>query len=120
MKDEKEKRQAEMYVLVFADKWAREMLRSDETSLKPHEIQLLEAVRKYNKVLKEDLPVDPIRLPNPPRAPHDFNELMHGIESEPEPTRRYSDIPTKPSPAYGMPAVRPSKLDIDLDEYDKE
>lgn len=100
------KSQAELDILTAADWWAREVMRSDR-SLNSVEQKLFDAVMHYRRLSRPDLPDVPVI----PKAPH----LPTDLHYDEIPTRRYSDIPTVPSPAFGMPAV-----DIDIPDYNEE
>ena len=83
------KNQAEQYVLLTADCWARGVLQSDRV-LDSNEQNLFDAVMALNKIIK-GLGVDLSHLPPPPKIPHDID-----IEEQ-IPTVRYSDRKTIPS-----------------------
>lgn len=100
-----EKSQAELEILLAADRWAREVMRADR-SLNSIEQELLNAVLNYQRIVRTTVDI-PIQIPRPPFVPNDL------FFPEPD-TQRYSDIPTIPSPPGGMPAV----TDIELDEED--
>ncbi len=102
----KEAHQARLKILEAADRWALEVMRSDRI-LNTVEQKLFNAVTHYQRVQKSSFE-DPINLPKPPYLPKDlFNESEI-------PTRRYSEIPTIPSPAFGITAIDLQILDIDL------
>jgi hypothetical protein len=105
-----EKSQAELDILIAADRWAREVMRTDKF-LDYLEQDLLDAVMHYQRITRATIDVHPVNLPKPPDVPTDlFTD---------NPTHRYSDIPTVPSPPGGIPAVTDIEP-LELDEEDIE
>jgi hypothetical protein len=92
---------AEQDIISAADCWARGVLQTDRL-LDLIEQNLLDAILVYDKLLKRS-GLDPSHLPPPPQIPHDMN-----VEDQ-IPTVRYSEHTIKPSPPYGIPAVKPSE-----------
>lgn len=92
-------------ILIGADKWARNVLRQDRV-LDAQEQELMDAAE------------NPIQIPKLPPIPRDLYADRDEI------TSRYSDIPTVPSPAFGMLAVRPDTIGLEdipeLEDIDLE
>jgi len=99
------KSQAELDILMAADRWAREVMRTDRY-LDPIEESLLEAVLNYQRLARViDVPVE---FPKAPPVPND-------LFAEDERTLRYSEVPTVKSPANGIRQVKGLE-DIVLDQ----
>lgn len=97
--------QAELDVLMAADRWAREVMRTDRI-LDPIEQALLDAVLQYQRLARVvDIPAE---FPKAPAVPND-------LFIEEERTLRYSEVPTVRSPAHGIRQVKGLE-DIVLDE----
>jgi len=107
------KSQAESDIFAAADRWAREIMRTDK-DLNAAEQALLEAVMRYQRFLRSHADLHAyVEIPKPPHLPKD---LIDSIVAPPVPssddhilkdTVRYSQLPTMPSPPRGMHAVRP-------------
>jgi hypothetical protein len=105
------KSQAELEVLIAADRWVRNILRQDR-SLDPVEQRLFDTVMHYQRLTRSAVEI-PQDIPKPPYIPS--KELNSYIESD---TMRYSEIPTVPSPAQGIPAVRDDIEPIELEDLE--
>jgi len=103
-------------ILIGADKWARNVLRQDRV-LDAQEQELMDAVLEYRQFAKTRAE-NPIQIPKLPPIPRDLYTDRDEI------TSRYSDIPTVPSPAFGMLAVRPDTIGLEdipeLEDIDLE
>jgi hypothetical protein len=106
------KSQAELEILMAADRWARDILRQDRL-LDPVEQKLFETIMHYQRLTRSIVEIPPPDIPRPPYIPS--QELKSYIEPD---TMRYSDIPTVPSPAQGMPAVRRDIEPIELENLE--
>jgi hypothetical protein len=93
--DTKDAQQAKLKILAAADWWARNVMRLDK-QLSPVEQTLFDAVIYYQ------------RFPKPPNIPR---ELHYKSRESQIPTKRYSDIPTRPSPPFGIPAIDVEQID---------
>lgn len=100
-------------ILIGADKWARHVLRQDRV-LDAQEQELMDAVLEYQQFAKTRAE-NPIQIPKLPPIPRDLYTDKEEI------TSRYSDIPTVPSPAFGILAVHPETMGLeDIPEIDIE
>jgi hypothetical protein len=107
------KSQARFEILIAADRWAREIMRQDKI-LDPLEQKLFEAVMQYQRIIRSVVEI-PTEIPRPPYIPS--KELESYIDREPD-TKRYSDIPTMPSPAQGIPAVNKEIIPLQLEDIE--
>lgn len=98
--------QAELNILIAADRWAREVMRADKV-LNPVDQALLDAVLHYQR-LSRGLVNLPVEFPKDPGVPND-------LFLEDELTLRYSEVPTVKSPPFGVRQVK-GLNDIILDE----
>lgn len=97
--------QAELDILIAADRWAREVMRTDRL-LDPVEESLLNAIIQYQRLTRViDIPAE---FPKAPAVPND-------LFIDDDRTLRYSEIPTVRSPAHGIRQVKGLE-DIILDE----
>jgi hypothetical protein len=105
------KSQAELDIIIAADWWAREILRSDK-SLDNIEQKLFDAVLYYQRLTRTPIEV-PAQIPKPPHIPADLilSDSRYDI-----PTERYSNVKTIKSPSLGIPTI-----DIDFfNQSDKD
>jgi hypothetical protein len=87
-------------ILVAADRWSREVLRSADY-IGVAEGELLEAVMAWKNSKKV---AEIAKFPPPPYIPKDIMEQIPGIKLECDKnTDRYSAYTTKPSPPFGTP-----------------
>lgn len=85
----------DLAVIRAAEAWARSVNRREQ--LEDYEQELYEAVTtRRRKILKKDwdIPSIPNKLPSPPKVPEGFTFTDDEVDTE-----RYSEVPTKPSPA---------------------
>lgn len=106
------KSQAELDILMAADRWARDVMRQDK-HLDPVEQKLLETIMYYQRLTRSIIEIPPPDIPPPPAIPKE--ELESYIEHD---TTRYSDIPTRPSPARGIPAMKDDIEPLELEDLE--
>ena len=108
------KSQAELEILMAADRWARDILRQDKI-LDLEDQRLFDTIMHYQRLIRPPVEIPPLNIPRPPYIPS--KELESYIEHDmmEHDTMRYSDIPTVPSPAQGIPAVRGDIKPIELE-----
>ena len=97
----------DLAIIRAAEAWARSVNRREQ--LEDYERELYEAVTaRRRKILKKDwdVPSAHHKLPSPPKLPKDFTFTDDEVDTE-----RYSEVPTKPSPA-GL------RIDLGPDEED--
>lgn len=107
------KSQAELDILIAADRWARDVMRQ-EKHLDPIEQNLLETIMYYQRLTRSIIEIPPPDIPSPPALPK--TELESYIEHD---TARYSDIPTKPSPAGGTLVVKEDIEPLELEDLEE-
>lgn len=119
------KLQAELDVLVAADRWARDIMRTDKV-LDPGEQMLLDAVMVYQRLVRSSIDYSNfVTIPRPPIVPEDVKYMV----APPQPslaslmdTVRYSKRPTMPSSPIGI--RRKSEraaddIDYELDNFNE-
>jgi hypothetical protein len=105
-----DKSQAEVDILIAADRWARETMRQ-EKYLDPVEQSLLDAILVYQR-LTRSLPDNlPVEIPKPPYLPPDLKETI---------TSRYSDIPTSPGASNELEGTGGYNTICDFDSWSSD
>lgn len=103
----------ELEILDAADRWASEVMRQDKY-LDPFEQKLFEAVLKYRNITRTSWQLPkPAKILNNPVPQIRFTPIGIEIESEQLETLRYSETPTRPSPAGGMKAIAMASIYVD-------
>lgn len=106
------KSQAELNIITAADWWACDVMRL-ERSLSHSEQRLFDALMNYRRICRPDIAGIIPTIPKPPHLPTD-------LHYDDTPTQRYSDVPTIPSPPFGIRTVRTTAVDIDIPGYNEE
>ena len=110
--DHDPKTQAELDIITAADWWACDVMRLDQ-ALNPSEQRLFDAVMNHRRICRPDIAGIIPTIPKPPHLPTD-------LHYDDIPTKRYSEVPTIPSPPFGIRAVRIPSVDIDIPDYNEE